>query len=69
MSERRVLKKKKKKKPWVGGGQLVLPLKHQGHLLGQVTGRPGQNVQPGDVGRSAALSLSDSNQQHQEFGH
>lgn len=33
------------KSPWVSGGQLVLPLKYQRHLLGQVMGRPERNVQ------------------------
>lgn len=32
------------KSPWVSGGQLVLPLKYQGHLLGQVMGRPERHV-------------------------
>lgn len=33
------------KSPWVSGGQLVLPLKYQRHLPGQLMRRPGWNVQ------------------------
>lgn len=56
------------KSPWAGGGQLILPLKQQGHVLDRGPGRPGQSVWPGHLGRSATASLGDSQQQHQELG-